>query len=114
MGPTIDAFQLWMYEHNPREAERTAYWLKLNERFGADLDWEGIEEHLALSWQRQLHLFEVPFYYIEYESSTWCSWSMEKLAENQAEALSQYKIGLSLGGSKSLPTLFKETGVPWF
>jgi oligoendopeptidase F len=64
----IDAFQHWIYEnHKHTAAERTAYWMDLNKRFGTGLvDWTGHEETLASSWQRQMHLFEVPFYYIEY------------------------------------------------
>ncbi len=64
---TIDAFQHWLYTHpNHTREERTQYWLELDDRFGAAVSWDGLEPYRAQSWQRQLHLFSVPFYYIEY------------------------------------------------
>jgi oligoendopeptidase F len=64
----IDAFQHWVYENvNHTFEERYAYWRKLSSEYGTGLtDWTGYEDMLETSWQRQMHLFEVPFYYIEY------------------------------------------------
>lgn len=65
---TIDKFQHWLYE-NPQHtpAERKAYWIELYNQFtDSVVDWTGYEEIRAYLWQRQLHIFEVPFYYIEY------------------------------------------------
>ncbi|MCE2683226.1 MAG: M3 family oligoendopeptidase, partial [Cryomorphaceae bacterium] len=64
----IDEFQHWVYE-NPSHTitDRDAKWLELSKAYGTGLtDWTGYEDQLATSWQRQMHLFEVPFYYIEY------------------------------------------------
>ena len=64
---TIDAFQHKIYgqpEHT-RE-QRTAWWLELDERFGNDVSWDGLQRERETQWQRQLHLFSHPFYYIEY------------------------------------------------
>ena len=64
---TVDAFQHWLYTHpgHTRE-ERAAYWLSLMDRFGGIEDWSGFEKARAHGWHRQLHIFEIPFYYVEY------------------------------------------------
>ncbi|MFT4092430.1 MAG: M3 family oligoendopeptidase, partial [Niabella sp.] len=65
---TIDQFQQWIYE-NPTHTheERLQSWNRiLNEFTPQTLDVSGLEAYRNYSWQRQLHLFEVPFYYIEY------------------------------------------------
>ena len=105
---TIDAFQHWIYT-NPTHSrdDRTAYWLELNDRFGAAVSWEGIEQFLAVSWQRQLHLFEVPFYYIEYgiaQLGALQLWLQYK--QDPTEAIDNYTRAMSLGGSRPLPELF--------
>jgi len=70
---TIDAFQHWIYT-NPNHTieERTSNWLEISSRFSANkVDFTGYESHRENSWQRQLHLYEVPFYYIEYGYHLW-------------------------------------------
>ena len=65
---TIDKFQHWVYE-NPghTDEERTENWVRiLNEFIHSEIDFRGLDEYRKYGWQRQLHLFEVPFYYIEY------------------------------------------------
>ncbi len=65
---TIDKFQHWVYENpNHTVEERAEKWLQiLNEFSSVNIDFQGLEQYRTYSWQRQLHLFEVPFYYIEY------------------------------------------------
>jgi oligoendopeptidase F len=105
---TIDAFQHWLYsypEHTPDE--RAAYWVSLRRRFEPDVDWSGHEDWLALEWQRQLHLFKYPFYYIEYGIAqvgalqVWLNWR-----NKGAPALKAWRGALALGGSRPLPELF--------
>jgi oligoendopeptidase F len=64
---TVDAFQHWIYTHpgHTRE-ERTAFFISLMDRFGGTEDWTGFEQARACMWHRQLHIFEIPFYYVEY------------------------------------------------
>lgn len=109
----IDAFQHWVYTHpGHSRQERTAEWLRLNDRFGPSVDWSGVEPALRTGWQRQPHLFGAPFYYIEYGIAQLGAIQMWRLArEDQAKALSLYKKALSLGGSKPLPTLFQTAGL---
>ncbi len=106
---TIDAFQHWLYLNPDHTREqRTEKWLELDERFGAAVDWSGLEDHRTIMWQRQLHLFEVPFYYIEYgiaQLGALQLW-LQSLADEQ-RAINNYRQALSLGGSKPLPELFQ-------
>ena len=113
---TIDAFQHWLYLHPEHTIEqRTDYWLALNERFGAGLDWTGIEKTLEKQWQRQGHLFGVPFYYIEYGIAQLGALGIWKrsIEEGSDRALALYKEALALGGSRPLPELFETAGVPF-
>lgn len=105
---TIDAFQHWIYT-NPEHSreERTAKWLELDERFGAAMDWAGLEPYRETAWQRQLHLFGVPFYYIEYGIAQLGALQLwQQARRNEQNALGNYRAALSLGGSKPLPELF--------
>lgn len=65
---TIDAFQTWIYDHPTHtQAERRAAWVDIYDTYMPhNIDWSGYEHYKANQWHRQLHLFEVPFYYIEY------------------------------------------------
>ncbi|SKA12591.1 oligoendopeptidase F [Chitinophaga eiseniae] len=111
---TIDKFQHWIYEHPQHTvAERTAKWLEiLNEFSPAVIDWSGHEDYRAITWQRQLHLFEVPFYYIEYGIAQLGAIAMWKqFKENKQQALDNYVQALSLGNTKTLPELYKAAGI---
>lgn len=109
---TVDAFQHWIYTHpgHSRE-ERSAAWLGVMDRFGGDVDWQGYEEERANLWHRQLHIFLLPFYYVEYgiaQLGALQVWANGK--ENRARALQDYQHALSLGGSRPLPELFEAAG----
>ena len=63
----IDQFQHWIYTNNHTANQRRVKWLEINNKLGNQvIDWNGYESALSNQWQKQLHLFEVPFYYIEY------------------------------------------------
>lgn len=109
---TIDAFQHFLYT-NPDHTrdQRRAHWLELRERFGGDVDFTGYEEALTLSWQRQLHLFTAPFYYIEYGIAKLGALQVWRNAKtDRAQATSAYRSALALGGSRPLPELFSAAG----
>jgi oligoendopeptidase F len=109
---TIDAFQHFLYT-NPRHTreDRRAEWLRLHERFGGLTDHSGHEEALAYSWQRQLHLFEVPFYYIEYGIAQLGALQVWRNAKRDfRDGVKKYRSALSLGGSRTLPELFSAAG----
>lgn len=110
---TIDAFQHWVYT-NPAHTrqERTNAWLDLRRRLGGADDWGGYEEAQAHNWHRQLHLFTVPFYYIEYgiaQTGALQVWSNAK--KNRRSAIAKYRAGESLGWTRPLPELFRASGL---
>jgi oligoendopeptidase F len=110
----IDAFQHWVYE-NPSHSieERKNHWNVLSQRFGTGLtDWTGFEEVRDTSWQRQMHLFEVPFYYIEYGIAQLGALGIWKNSQtNYAKSIEDYKSALSLGYSKSITEIYKTAGI---
>ncbi len=110
----IDAFQHWIYEHpQHNSAQRKDAWLTIHERFGGNfLDWGGLEDEHAFLWHRQLHIFEVPFYYIEYGIAQLGALQLWDNARNDPKtALANYKKALALGGSRPLPELFQAAGI---
>ncbi len=110
----IDKFQHWVYE-NPTHTheERIAAWVATVAEFTDDvIDYSGLEKFRDNSWQRQLHLFEVPFYYIEYGIAQLGAIGMWMQYKSDAEkALDNYSYALSLGGTKTLPELYKAAGL---
>jgi oligoendopeptidase F len=110
---TVDAFQHWLYAHpGHTQAERKAVWLGLDARFGSNLDWSGLEEFRGNSWHRQLHIFEVPFYYIEYGIAQLGALQVWlKSLQDEKSALADYKRGLRLGGTRGLRDLFAGGGL---
>lgn len=111
---TIDKFQHWVYE-NPTHTveERTAKWMEILQEFSTNaIDFSGLEAYRAIGWQRQLHLFEVPFYYIEYGIAQLGAiglWMQYK--QNPEQAITNYINALSLGGTKTLPELYATAGL---
>jgi oligoendopeptidase F len=110
---TVDAFQHWIYTHPKHtHAERDAYWLSLMDRFGGIEDWSGYEDTRASLWHRQLHIFEIPFYYVEYGIAQLGALQVWQASlQNPKAALDHYLNGLSLGGSRPLPELFDGAGI---
>lgn len=111
---TIDKFQHWVYEHPQHTVEeRTEAWVNILNEFSTNtVDFSGLEEYRKISWQRQLHLFEVPFYYIEYGIAQLGAiglWMQYK--KNPQQALNNYISALSLGGTKTLPELYAAAGL---
>lgn len=111
---TIDEFQHWVYENpNHSLAERSEKWNQLSIDYGTGLtDWEGYEESKLTSWQRQMHLFEVPFYYIEYGFAQLGAIGVWKNSLTHFDkAISNYKEALKLGYSKTIPEIYEQAGV---
>ena len=111
---TIDQFQHWLYEHpDHSEEERSNQWMKILQEFTSPvIDFSGLEDYRKYAWQRQLHLYEVPFYYIEYGIAQLGAiglWMQYKMNKN--DALQNYMASLSLGGTKTLPELYQAAGI---
>lgn len=111
---TVDAFQHWIYTHpDHNREERKAKWLELNNMFGTGMvDYTGYEEALEYGWHKQLHIFEVPFYYIEYGFAQLGAIGVWKnFSENEIQGLQQYKEALKLGYTRGIPEIYKTAGV---
>ena len=111
---TIDQFQHWIYTHpSATRAERTAEWRRIFERFSSSVvDRSGLEEYTNGAWYRQLHLFEVPFYYIEYgfaQLGAIAIW--KRYREDPKAAIADYLKALELGYTKSIPEVYAAAGI---
>ena len=112
----VDAFQHWAYT-NPEEAMNPnncdTKWTELWNRFQVyeDLDSSEFKDVIATGWHNKLHLFHVPFYYVEYGMAQLGALQVWGNAlENQKKAVRQYRHALSLGGNATLPELFEAAG----
>lgn len=113
----IDSFQHWVYTHpGHTRRERVEAWLAVQNRFDGAThngtpDWTGLQEAQAYRWQAQLHLYTVPFYYIEYgfaETGALQVWAASR--RDHRAAVERYWQALALGGSRPLPELFAAAG----
>ena len=110
----IDKFQHWIYAHpGHSNEERTESWVSILNEFSDDvIDYSGLEEFRANAWQRQLHLYEVPFYYIEYGIAQLGAIGMWMQFKNNPQlALDNYCAALALGGTRTLPQLYETAGL---
>jgi oligoendopeptidase F len=110
---SVDAFQRWIYTSglgHDRDA-RDAEWLALRARFEIGIDWSGLERERVARWYRQLHIFELPFYYIEYGIAQLGALQIWKRSLTDPDgALAGYKNALRLGGTCGLPELYAAAG----
>ncbi len=110
----IDKFQHWIYAHPQHtDTQRSEQWMALLQEYSEGVvDYSGLDTYRANSWQKQLHLFEVPFYYIEYGIAQLGAIGMwMQFKEDREAALDNYCRALSLGGTATLPELFKAAGL---
>jgi oligoendopeptidase F len=112
---TVDAFQHWVYTHpDHTHEERANAWVRIFNRFAGLESYEGLEASRTYRWHRQLHFFEVPFYYIEYGiAMTGALGIWSRYRRNRRDAIEAYKSALSLGAARSLPELFGAAGLRW-
>jgi oligoendopeptidase F len=111
---TIDAFQHWIYE-NPSHStsERNEAWNRIYGQFSDTVtDWSGLEMVKTKLWQKQLHLFEVPFYYIEYAIAQLGALAVwRNYCQNPSKAIDQYLNALSLGYTKPIKEIYATAGI---
>jgi len=110
----IDAFQHWIYTHPAHSRdERMSAWIGLANRFSTGVDWEQAPYGaLEYAWHRQLHIFELPFYYIEYAIAQLGALQIyRRYKMNSAQAIEDYLKALRLGGSRPPGDLFEAAGV---
>jgi oligoendopeptidase F len=110
---SVDAFQRWIYTsgNGGDAAARDAAWLALRERFERGVDWSGLSRERVARWYRQLHIFELPFYYIEYGIAQLGALQLWRDAQrDRAATVARYKAALALGGTRGLPDIYAAAG----
>ncbi|MAR20713.1 MAG: oligoendopeptidase F [Flavobacteriales bacterium] len=109
----IDKFQHWIYTNKHTSKERKEKWLEIDSELGNQvINWDGQVSAQKIMWQRQLHLYEVPFYYIEYgmaQLGAIAVWRSYK--KNGEEAIENYINALRLGYTKSIGEIYKTAGI---
>jgi oligoendopeptidase F len=110
----IDKFQHWIYLNPSHSVEqRYAEWTQVMKDFGSQvINYDGLEANLRRRWQVQLHLYEVPFYYIEYgfaQLGAIAVWRNYK--KNPTQAVAAYKKALALGYTTSIPEIYKAADI---
>lgn len=110
----VDAFQHWVYAHPQHAADPAAceaQWGALWTRFIPGVDWSGLEDARVTGWHRKAHIFEIPFYYVDYGLAQVGAVQVWRNAlRDQAQAVRQYRDALALGGTRPLPELFAAAG----
>lgn len=112
---TVDDFQHRLYTSpNPTDqVSRSAIWNEVYKRFSSDVtSWSGLEHVRSSLWHKQLHIFEVPFYYIEYgfaQLGAIAVW--RNYLDNPARTLQQYKNALSLGYTCTIEEVYETAGI---
>ncbi|WP_186576983.1 M3 family oligoendopeptidase [Aquibacillus kalidii] len=113
-GISVDQFQHWMYE-NPdhTKAERLAKYEEIVKELSSGVvNWSGYEDARKKDWLFILHIFEVPFYYVEYVIAQLGAVQMYKQYREDPEGtMARYKKALSLGNTKSLFEVFEAAGI---
>ncbi len=111
---TVDAFQHWVYENpNHTISQREENWSRIFSKFsGAVVDWTGCEEVRRNIWQKQIHIFDSPFYYIEYGMAQLGALALWKnYKQNKTETIARYKNALQLGYTKPIGEIYATAGV---
>jgi len=111
---SVDKFQHWIYLNpNHSDDERNKKWIEILDQFETgQVNWSGFEKPRAFSWQKQLHLFESPFYYIEYgiaQLGAIAIWKQYR--QNTKKALDRYEKALQLGYSVIIPEVYRNAGI---
>jgi oligoendopeptidase F len=110
----VDALQHWIYE-NPEDGSDASKceekWAELWDRFQPGIDYSGLEDAKKTYWHRQSHIFDSPFYYIEYGLAQLGAvqvWANS--LKDQRKAVADYRKALALGATVPLPQLFATAG----
>lgn len=110
---SVDAFQHWIYT-DPEGGDagaRDRRWLELRSRFEPVIDFSGLDRERAARWYKQLHIFELPFYYIEYGLAQLGALQVWRNSRrDRSSALASYRRALALGSTRPLDELFAAAG----
>ncbi len=110
----VDAFQHWVYAEAPQPvtaADMDRRWRELTDRFMPGVNWVGLQTEQETGWHRKEHIFEAPFYYIEYGLAQLGALQVWRNAlRDQQQSVADYRAALALGYTRSLPELFTAAG----
>lgn len=110
----VDAYQHWVYADAPESvtpAELDAKWSELWDRYMAGVDYTDLEAEKETGWHRKIHIFTVPFYYVEYGLAQLGALQVWRNAlRDQSQAVADYRSALALGNTRPLPELFRAAG----
>ena len=111
---TIDKFQHWVYE-NPThtEKQRQERWVQIFDEFNQHaVSWQGLVALKPYLWQKQLHLYEVPFYYVEYAMAQLGAIALwRNFRQDPAAALAGYQRALALGYTRPITEIYEAAGI---
>lgn len=109
----IDCFQHKLYTEKTDAEGRSKNWLALHGMYSpALLDFTGFEDYLSNLWQKQLHIYEVPFYYIEYGMAQLGAIAIWRNYKTQPEkAITQYKAALAAGNTAGIREIYEIAGI---
>ena len=111
---TIDKFQHWVYTHPEHQQEdRQEAWMQIMKSFNSPtIDHSGLEHYLEHLWHKQLHIFEVPFYYIEYGMAQLGAIAIWKRYREEPEAaIKDYLNALKLGYTRNVREIYQAAGI---
>lgn len=111
---TIDKFQHWIYENPAHSLEdRTKNWNRIFNEFSDTVtDWNDLQAAKDYLWQKQLHLYEVPFYYIEYGMAQLGAIAVwRNFRHDRTKGLQGYMNALKLGYLKGIPEIYKAANI---
>lgn len=110
----VDAFQHWVYATAPEDISATALdeqWSELWDRFMRGISYQELEAEKQTGWHRKLHIFQAPFYYVEYGLAQLGALQVWRNSlEDQAQAVRDYRAALALGNTRGLSDLFGAAG----
>ena len=111
---TVDSFQQKIYTDSGTAELREKAFMDIMDRFSnkAGLDWSGLERERAIQWLFQLHIFEIPFYYIEYGIAQLGALAVyREYKKNPQLAVENYKKFLNVGHQVPLADIYKTAGI---
>ncbi len=113
-GCMVDEFQHKVYENPEMTPEqRNELWLSLEKKYRPWIDFDNLPFYSrGGGWQRQLHIYEVPLYYIDYcmaQTVAFQFWNLSR--ENYAEAWKRYMTFVDKAGTATFAELVESAGL---
>ncbi len=110
----VDRFQSWLYAHPGHDPkERHAYYADLRETFDTDvIDWSETPDWKGHEWMSVIHLFETPFYYIEYAIAQIAALQVyHRFTKDPDQTLKDFIASLALSQTHPVQDVYARAGV---